>query len=86
MTLDDLTRRLQTQDDATPFHGKCVSCVSHPDTFYYCSALEECHMAPVDKQACESGIMTCLAYKAKDLGMKVIPPYNRTTASFFETI
>src|SRR5687767_2326006 len=74
------------QQAAASYHNKCVPCVLNSNNYYYCTQTSECQATAIAYNSCEQGILTCLAYKSTDLGVKEIPPYNKTQRSFNFTI
>jgi hypothetical protein len=40
----------------------------------------------VDNLSCEQGLLSCLAYRTNDIGVKEIPPFTKIKASFNYTV
>ena len=65
------------------FNGKCASCVvANNYTYFYCTKTNECSDVEDPSRNCDRNISVCLDYKATDLGMKEIAPFNTTTQTF----
>lgn len=64
----------------------CPACVTANASYYYCTKDDTCRTTPVDTLSCEQGLLSCLAYKTQDLGVKEIPPFTSIKASFNYTV
>jgi hypothetical protein len=73
-------------DPASAFNLMCPTCVLTNSSYYYCTRDDTCRKTPVDNLSCEQGLLSCLAYRTNDIGVKEIPPFTKIKASFNYTV
>jgi hypothetical protein len=72
--------------DASDYNGKCSTCVISNSDYYYCTKNNTCTDTYIDYYSCEKGIRTCLFYESSDLGIKEVPPFEKTYKQFNQTV
>ena len=73
-------------DPASAYNLMCPTCILSNQAYYYCTLDDTCRSTPVDNLSCEKDLLSCLAYRTNDLGVKEIPPFTTIKASFNYTV